>query len=104
MAKILEKDIQMAVCDYLSLKKHFFWRQNTGAVWDKDHFRAMPKYSMNGVPDIIVIKDGFFIGLEIKQPKGKQSDNQKIFEKGCKDAGAEYYLIHSIDDVIEIGL
>ncbi|MFA6972882.1 MAG: VRR-NUC domain-containing protein [Gallionella sp.] len=64
----------------------------------------MPKYSKNGIPDIIVIKDGFFVGLEVKAPKGKQSESQKEFEKGSKAAGAEYYLVKSIDDVIEIGL
>ena len=101
---MLEKDIQMAICDYLSLKRYFFWRQNTGAVWDKDRFRSMPKYSMNGVPDIILIKNGKFIGLEVKQPKGKQSDNQKIFEKMCKDNGAEYHIVTSLDDVIALTL
>lgn len=106
MRKILEKDIQLAICDYLSLKGHFFWRQNTTAIFERktNSFRPMPKYSMNGIPDIIVIRDGFFIGLEVKQPKGKQSENQKIFEKLCKENGAEYYVVTSIDDVQNIGL
>ncbi len=104
MVKQLEKEIQLAICDYLALKKYFFWRQNTGAVWDKDRFRSMPKYSINGVPDIILIKEGIFIGLEVKQPKGKQSDNQKVFEKLCTANGAEYHIVTSIDDVVRLGL
>ncbi len=104
MAKQLEKDIQLAICDYLSYKHYFFWRQNTGAVWDKDRFRSMPKYSMNGVPDIILIKDGKFIGLEVKQPKGKQSDSQKIFENLCIKNGAEYHIVTSLDDVLALTL
>jgi hypothetical protein len=101
-----EGQIQNAICDYLSLKGHFFWRNNSIGVYDPvgKRFRSTPKYAMNGVPDIILIKDGFFVGLEVKTPKGRQSDNQKDFEKKCKEAGAEYYLVRSIDDVQEIGL
>ena len=105
MAKhTLEKEIQLAICDYLAYKGYFFWRQNTIPVFDKDHFRAMPKYSMNGVPDIILIKDGIFWGLEVKQPKGKQSDNQRIFENRTKKAGAKYNIVTSIDDIVALGL
>lgn len=104
----LEKDIQLAICDYLAFRKHFFWRQNTGAMIDhkagKLTFRAMPKYSINGVPDILLVKDGFLIGLEVKRPKTTQSPVQKEFEKKLKDAGGEYHVVRSIDDVKEIGL
>lgn len=103
-----ETDIQRTVCDYLARKRHFFWRSNNAPAFQKDQygmrFRRMPKYAMNGTPDIIVIKDGFFIGLEIKMPKGKQSQFQIDFEKGCKEAGGEYYVIRKLEDVIEIGL
>lgn len=106
MVKILEKDIQKAICDYLAFKQYFFWRQNTAPSFDKSQgaYRAMPKYSKNGVPDIILIKEGKFIGLEVKQPKGKQSDNQIIFEKECTQAGGEYHIVTSIDDVIALRL
>ena len=104
--KQLEKDIQLAICQYLELKRHFFWRSNTVGMYDptKKVFRAMPKYGMSGIPDIIVIKDGFFIGLEVKQTKGRQSDSQKEFQRLCKENGAEYHIVTSIDDVREIGL
>lgn len=100
----LEKEIQLTVCDYLERKRYMFWRQNTAPVWDKDHFRSMPKYSMKGVPDIILIKDGQFIGLEIKRPKGIQSDIQKIFQHKCEKAGGRYHLITSLEEVIKLGL
>ena len=100
----LEKEIQLAICDYLAYKHYFFWRQNTTPIYDKDRFRAMPKYSKNGLPDIFLIKDGKFIGLEVKQPKGKQSENQVIFEQDCKKVGGQYYVVTSLDDVVKLGL
>ena len=103
-----ESDALRQVCDYLQLRKKkigfMFWRTNNTPIWQEDRFRAIPKYSMKGVPDVIVIKDGFFIGLEIKTKAGRQSDHQKEFEKQCKENGAEYYIVRGLDDVIEIGL
>ncbi len=101
-----ETSIQRSICDYLALKKHFFWRNNTTPVYDPvgKKFRAMPKYSLRGRPDIEIIKDGFYIGLEVKRPNTKQSDNQKEFEKNCKQAGGEYYVVRSLEDVQNIGL
>ncbi len=64
----------------------------------------MPKYALKGVPDIIVIKDGWFVGLEIKNKGKYQSKEQKEFEKNCKGAGGEYYVIRSVDQLKEIGL
>lgn len=103
-SKLLEKDIQMAICEYLSLKKQFFWRSNTAGLFDptKKVFRAMPKYGMRGVPDIIWIRDGRFVGLEVKRPKGKQSEGQKEFEHGILQAGGEYHLVTSVDDVMKM--
>lgn len=103
-----ETDIQRSICDYLALRHHFFWRSNTAPTVQKSAegwaFRKMPKYGMRGVPDIIVIKDGFFVGLEVKAAKGRQSPEQIAFEDRVKEAGGEYYVVKSIDEVREIGL
>lgn len=102
-----ESDILRAICEYLDYQGHFFWRNNNVPVYRPEKggvFVRMPKYSMNGVPDIILIREGTFVGLEVKRPKGRQSKNQKAFEKACTEAGGEYYLVTSIDDVQEIGL
>ena len=107
MKKELEKDIQLSVCEYLTLKKHFFWRANNIPVFDKKagFYRPMPKYAMQGVPDIIIIGDGgFVIFLEIKSSVGKLSKSQKEFQRRCKEVGAEYYVIKTVDQLIDLGL
>ena len=102
--KELEKDIQLAICDYLKLKHYFFWRENNTPIFDrnKNLFRAMPKYSIQGVPDIILIKDGKFIGIEVKRKGNKQSETQVKFQRLLELAGGRYYLVYSLDDVIKI--
>jgi hypothetical protein len=106
----LEKDIQNAVCEYLALRGHFFYRQNNTPIFQRDgkgggFFRAMPKYAIKGVPDILLIRDGGYVCyLEIKRPSGKLSDDQMEFQKRSRLAGAEYHVIKSVDQLIEINL
>lgn len=103
--KETEKNIQDTICQYLALKKYFFWRSNNLPAFDKKTGRVwnMPKYSMNGIPDIIVIGEiGQFIGLEIKSKTGKQSEAQKLFQQKCEKQGAEYFLVRSLKEVQEI--
>lgn len=94
-----EKTIQDAVIQYLSLKKYFFWRNNTGAL--RTEHGGFIRFGAVGSPDICLVKDGKFIGLEIKD-KAPQSDGQKIFEQRLREAGGDYYIIRSVDQVMAI--
>ena len=105
--KELESDIVRAICDYLELRPGIlFWRQNVAPAfdWKSNSFRRMPKHALKGVPDIIVIKAGQFIGLEVKREKGTLSLDQVAFRLRAEAAGAKYYVVRSIDEVQAIGL
>lgn len=101
-----ETAIQNAICEYLALKKHFFWRNNTTPTYDarRGTYRSMGKWAKKGVPDIIVVHEGWFIGLEVKQKGKYMSPEQKQFQKECAEAGGEVYTVRSIEDVKELGL
>lgn len=104
---VTESNILNSIGDYLSLRKHFFFRCNNIPVYNvaAQAWRSMPKHSMKGVPDLIVVTDGgYVVFLEVKKKGGSQSKDQKIFQERCKEKGAEYYLVKSIDDVKEVGL
>ena len=108
----LESEISATICEYLSLKmkqgKLMFWRNNNVPVSSMRDgqrvFRSMPKYSLIGVSDIIVVKEGWAIFLEVKRKGTKQSEGQIEFEKLVKKNGAEYHVVRSLDEVIELGL
>jgi hypothetical protein len=110
MKQTPEGAIQRAVCDYLALRAkqtgYLFWRQNTAPTFDvkTNRFRSMPKYSMRGVPDIILIDGGHFIGLEVKAPKGVLSNDQRIFQRLLEAAGGSYHVVRSVDDLVALGL
>ena len=105
-----ESDIQFAICEYLAIRERqrmlVYWRQNTGGLFDpvRGVRRSMPKHSKNGVPDILIIKKGQFIGLEVKTAKGKQSPAQKLFELYITENGGRYHIVRSINDVQALGL
>jgi hypothetical protein len=97
--KKLEKDIQREICDWLASRNYFFWRQNTVPVFDKGRFRAMPKYTPKGLPDILCVIDGHFIGLEVKVPDyWKRTDDQMAIQERFGANGASYYLVTSLEE------
>ena len=95
-----ESDIQKSIIDYLTIKKVFFWRQNSGAVVTES--KRFIRMGITGAPDIFIVKNGQIIGLEIKTLKGRQNENQKNFQEMFEKAGGIYYLVRSLDDVIKV--
>lgn len=102
MADILEKDIQRQCINWLLREaKTFAWRNNSTGVFDREKgfFRTAPK---RGAPDIIVIDhrhNGRFIGIEVKRPGGKMSEEQENFRISVEVAKGEYWLIHSVAEL-----
>jgi hypothetical protein len=108
---VSESEILNSICEYLSLRQHFFFRTNNAPVFQSDgmgggFYRKQSKWAINGIPDIILIgkECGQFVGLEVKTVGGKQSPDQKYFQQRCEDLSAEYYVVRSIEDCQEIGL
>lgn len=103
-----EIEIQSSIIDYLQILENkgkiFFQRVNNTPMYDPKYkqFRSMPKGSKKGFPDILVIKAGKIIGIEVKTATGKQSKEQKDIENKFKQHGQEYFVVRSLDEVIEI--
>ena len=88
--KISETDIKKQVKEYLDIMSWFSFPilQSLGAF--------------KGIPDRIAIKNGRILFLEIKRTGGKLSESQKLFQEKIEKAGGEYYVIHSLDELIKI--
>lgn len=99
-----ETEILGSICDYLALKRYFFWRENTAGLFREGRYFSLPKHDMRGKPDISLIKsDGQYVGIEVKSQKGKLSEYQKAF-RDALPKGALYIVDRSLDDVIAYGL
>lgn len=108
-----ETEIISDICATLEKTSICFWRSNNGATFDrkKGSYRALPKYCKPGAPDINVIINGMYIGIEVKRPtimkKGKLKDEivdkrggvmseaQEDFKKYITTSGGIYVVLDS---------
>ncbi len=90
--KMTETDIRRQVQDYLRWRNWFVFYvlQGLGAY--------------RGIPDLIAVKCGRVLFIELKTPRGRQSDHQKQFQYDLEVAGGEYILCRGVDDLKERGI
>jgi hypothetical protein len=75
-----------------------FWANNTGAVKTvKGHFQ---RYGLKGSSDIIGLsKTGQFVGIEVKTGAGRQSGDQKNFQRMIESNGGMYFMVREESDM-----
>ena len=74
-----------------------FWKNNTGAVKTiKGHFQ---RYGLKGSSDILGLSHlGQFVAVEIKTGTGRQSGDQKNFQRMVESNGGLYFIVRSEQD------
>jgi hypothetical protein len=72
--------------------------------------------SERGISDLVCLKDGRTVWLEVKVPAmrsmktgkmmraGKQSKDQIQFDADVKAHGGEYYVVRGVEDLVDIGM
>lgn len=105
---ISEKAIQKMCIDYLQLLENsgelYFFRSQAGAVNTirKNGSKGFFKTGKAGAPDITVCYKGKFVGLEIKNEKGLQSEYQKEAQIKIKNSGGYYFIIRSVAEMVQV--
>lgn len=95
---VLESVLQRQVLAHLSqLPGAFFWRANTGAARTPQGF---VHFGIPGQADILGCAAGRFFAVEIKTATGRQSAEQRAFQKRITDAGGIYVLARSLDEAL----
>lgn len=56
-------------------------------------------YGQKGLCDLIAMRDGTVVFIEVKSPKGRQTMDQKILQQRIEEAGGAYILARSVEDV-----
>lgn len=57
---------------------------------------------ISGRSDMVLYFNGNAIHIELKSLKGKQSANQKSWQKTIENQGFKYVVIYSLDEFIEL--
>jgi hypothetical protein len=58
------------------------------------------RIGVSGTPDIDTVVHGKYVGIEVKDAKGRLNDNKIDFGKRLMEAGGTYIVARSLDDVI----
>ena len=102
-----EHDVQCAICDYLDIRRICYWAVPNGGKRSKSEANRLKAEGVRpGVPDITIVHDGHYYGLEVKRPKtlapkGRLSKHQKEMIERIEDNGGEVRVVYGVDDVIE---
>jgi hypothetical protein len=89
-----------SILQYLAWRHIFAWRINSGATpIEAPGGRRFVRFGVLGSPDIIAVKDGQFIGIEVKAKGKKLRDSQVEFKDKLEAAGGVYIIAYDIEDV-----
>lgn len=98
-----EQDIQKSILDYFNYSGVAV-KTGSGAFKVDGRFVKMTTgfNDGNGWPDVVWVYKGQVYLCEIKTPKGRLSDNQKIMHDEIKKHGVNVFILKSLDDAIEL--
>lgn len=94
-----EAELQREILHFYGARPDLrLWRQNTGAAMLGGR---MVRYGVPGTPDILGLRlpHGQLLGIECKSLKGRQSQEQRAFQKMIESFGGIYILAFSLTDV-----
>jgi len=78
-----------------------WYRRNTGAAMINGH---LVRYGVPGMADIGGIWRARAYEIEIKTAKGRQTEEQKNWQRAVERAGGTYLLWRSVDDVKSLSI
>lgn len=77
------------------------WRQNAGAAISIDGMRKI-RLAVPGAADITgILPDGRRLEVEVKTQTGRQSDQQRAFQRMIENLGGVYILVRSSRDALD---
>lgn len=98
--RIPERDILKTILDYLKLRRVFHYRQNVGAFIGSHKGKTrFTRFGVPGIPDIVCIVKGQYVGIEVKSPSKHPSQAQVEFSVSLTKAGGIYLVAHSLEEV-----
>jgi len=100
--KTTEAQTLKAIMDWLQAKGILAYRMNVLAMPTADGKRFI-KAGVPGMADILAFPGAFCVyWIEVKAPKGIQSELQKSFQKQVEDHGHRYIVARSLEDVTSL--
>lgn len=103
--KVLERDIELKLLHWLNISGWFAWKNPTKPsfieVGGRKVLKNRAKFEIVGASDIIAIRDGRVLFIEVKRPGGTQREGQVAFQSAIERHGGRYVLVKSLDELME---
>ncbi len=103
--KILEKDVLRVILHYLTIRKVWHRRINSGGAMLNGHGGGgqFVRFGAPGMPDILARgSNGTVVWIEVKSPTGKQTPDQKAWQRDAEGFGDVYILARKVEDVMAL--
>ncbi len=103
LVRMKESEIQRSIIDNLRWRGILAFRCQPAPVPIRKGtaivgFRRADAFNV-GMPDIVCVIRGRFIGIEVKSPLGRQRPDQRVWQERIVKAGGFYILARSWMDV-----
>lgn len=98
-----EKQIENLILNYLRAKGFYAWKNQSIGVFDpvkKIYRKSNNRHHIKGVSDIIALKHGKAVFIEVKSKTGRPSQEQIVFMNNIKSVGGIAFIARSIEDVL----
>ena len=102
-----EYELQCQFCQLLDYHNIFYFAVPNQEVRGGTELQRIIAYkrlkksgNKKGASDLVIVLKNKVVFCEMKTEKGKQSEEQKDFEKKVKELGHEYIVLHNIDDCL----
>lgn len=96
-----EHNIQVDIVNYLRLQRVFCFAVPNGGLRNLITAAFLKKEGATaGVSDLIILLPKECIFVEVKTKTGRQSEEQKNFQRAVELLGFKYYVWRSLDDAI----
>ena len=84
------------IAEYVAMRGGYAMRINVSGFYRQD-VGYIKSGSTVGVPDVIAVVQGLFVGIEIKTGKDRQSDGQKAVEQHINQAQGVYIIARDFE-------
>ena len=104
----IEHQVQKAIAQYLDLRGLCWWAVPNGGRRNIGTAKKLKSEGVkSGVPDITIIMNGKYYGIEVKKPKtdtpqGRLSKSQAGMIHGIEKAGGSVGIAYGVEDVIKL--
>ena len=94
--KTTTNSLTAQIVHYVELRGGYAMRINVGGFYRED-VGYIRSGSTVGVPDIIAVFEGMYIGIEVKTGKDYQSEAQKTVQERTQQAKGVYLIAHDFE-------